>query len=146
MIDYERLWPTTVVPTDDLVGREVIVSELIARLRSGRSVILAGPRRVGKTSVADEALRQLDEAGVVTASLDFFSITSKRELADTLARQLLAHSHGRGARLRELATALGRAAQRVEPHVNLAETELGISLREKDEDALLRNALQIPGC
>jgi AAA+ ATPase superfamily predicted ATPase len=145
MIDtYDRLWPTTVVPHDELVGREEVVRELLGRLRAGRSVILAGPRRVGKTSVADEALRRLAAVGAVTASLDFFSLTSKRELADSLARQLLARSHGLGARLRELASSFGRAAQRIEPHVTLAETELGVSLRQQDEDTLLRNALQIP--
>lgn len=144
MQPYERLWPTTVVPADDLVGRDEVVGELVARLRAGRSVILAGPRRMGKTSVAEETLRRLNEAGAVTASLDFFSLTTKRELADSLARQLVAHSHGLGARLRELASAFSRAAQRVEPHVTLAETELGISLRDSDEDALLRSALQIP--
>src|SRR6266567_588356 len=98
MIDFDsdRLWPTSIVPAEDLVGREPVIADIVARLRSGRSVMLAGPRRLGKTSVAEEVLRRLAEAGAVTASLDFFALTSKSEVADSLARQLLAHSHGLG--------------------------------------------------
>jgi len=132
------------VPSEDLVGREPVIHQIIARLQGGRSIMLAGPRRMGKTSVASEALRRLAEAGVITAELDFFSLTTKREAANTLVRQLLDNSHGFGARLRQMATAVSRALHRVEPHISIAETELGISLAADDENVAFVHALELP--
>ena len=43
---------------DDVVDREAFIDEVVTRLLSRNSVVLAAPRRVGKTSVAQEALQR----------------------------------------------------------------------------------------
>jgi len=42
------------VSKEDLVGREDFIASLVNRLSEGQSVMLAGPRRIGKTSLAHE--------------------------------------------------------------------------------------------
>ena len=140
------VWPAAeVVGSGDLVGREDIIDAIATRL-AGRSVLLAAPRRVGKTCVARETLRRLSAKGYLTASVDFFRISSKRDFAEVLTKQLLEASHSLRSRLRRLASTVTRAANSVQPHITLAETEFGIRLGAKDEDEnhLFQQALQLP--
>lgn len=74
-----------VVGPSDLVGREPAIQDLTARLMGGQSILVAGPRRIGKTSVASEVLRRLKEQGHPTGIVDLFSISSKKEFAEALA-------------------------------------------------------------
>ncbi|HLG70202.1 MAG TPA: AAA family ATPase [Chloroflexota bacterium] len=142
--DYARIWPVAVVPGDDLVGREPVLRDIISNIRSGRSVLLAAPRRLGKTSVAQEALRRLSDAGATVASIDFLRITSRRALADRLIEQLLAHSHSIRDRLvRRAGRAVGQQLRHLKPHWALAQLEFGISFEDEDEESLLEKAFQL---
>ncbi|MCR4431320.1 MAG: ATP-binding protein [Tepidanaerobacteraceae bacterium] len=60
------------VSKENLVGREEFINSLIHRLSEGQSIMMAGPRYIGKTSIAYEVLRRLKENGAYTASVDFF--------------------------------------------------------------------------
>ncbi|MBV8084145.1 MAG: ATP-binding protein [Chloroflexi bacterium] len=130
---------------NELVGREGIVADICWRL-SGRSVLLAAPRRVGKTSVAREVLRRLEKDGYLTASLDFFRLTSQRDCAERLIKQLLESSHSLRTRVRRFGRAVGTLAGNVQPFWRVAEMEFGINLGSKDEDEnrLFQQALELP--
>ncbi len=57
MRDIKELFPTDdPVPAARMVGRREDVDEIAAQLQAGVSVVLAGARRTGKTSVAQAAL------------------------------------------------------------------------------------------
>src|SRR5260221_237498 len=55
------------VPAADLVGREGYIRRAAARLGDGNHILIAGPRRIGKTSVMLEILRRLRRKGIHTA-------------------------------------------------------------------------------
>src|SRR2546428_6642402 len=57
------------VPAADLVGREGYLRRLVERLEDGQHVLVAGPRRIGKTSLVLEALRRLRRRGPPTPPL-----------------------------------------------------------------------------
>ena len=58
------------VPASDLVGRETYIRRLVERLGDGNHVLVAGPRRIGKTSIILEVLRRLKRRGAHTAYVD----------------------------------------------------------------------------
>jgi hypothetical protein len=85
----ERTFPTGgPVPAEDLVGREDILRDLFARtFKHGNSVVLVGPRQVGKTSVIDELLRRVRAAGAYGIYIDCSRNTGdEAELARMIAR------------------------------------------------------------
>src|SRR6266511_4487561 len=83
------------VPADDLVGREPYLRSATARLADGEHLLIAGPRRIGKTSVILEVLRRLRRKGAITAYVDCLGATDVRGLAERLAGSLLASLEGR---------------------------------------------------
>jgi len=99
----DAVFPTRVpLPPEDVVDREGFIEDLVRRALEFQSVLLAGPRRTGKTVVAGEALRRLQEQhGALVAEVDLFYCGSARELASKLILACLANREGRIARIRE---------------------------------------------
>lgn len=88
----ERLFPLGgPVSPNDVVDREQFIDEMATRLREGQSIVLAGPRRIGKSSVALEALRRLAARGAKTVALNLEETSTPRELAAKLAAGCLSH-------------------------------------------------------
>jgi len=145
-IDLDSRWPVEVVPQADLVGRKALVEAICANILAGRSVSLMAPRRVGKTSVALEALRQLESRGAIVAHIDFFGVDSKRHFAEQLIRQVIENSHSLRERLKQVGRAVRRAAGVVKPFWSVAQTEFGVDLGAEniDGDELFRRALELP--
>jgi hypothetical protein len=86
------LFPTdTPIPASQMIGRDDDVRELAAALAAGTNVIVAGPRRTGKTSVCEAAIGRLVRRGCYTASLDLFRIADAAELAETIALAVIAN-------------------------------------------------------
>jgi len=77
------------VPGEDLVGREAFLRGFVARLGDGSHLLLAGPRRIGKTSLVLEALRRLRRKGALTAYVDCLGTTDLRGLCERLADAVL---------------------------------------------------------
>src|SRR5258706_8990156 len=73
------------VPAADLVGREGYIRRAAARLGDGNHILIAGPRRIGKTSVMLEILRRLRPKGIHTPYLDRMGATAIRGLRERLA-------------------------------------------------------------
>lgn len=84
-------------PTDDpvapdlLIGRTRDVSELTARLGDGTHVIVAGPRRTGKSSVGLAVMQQLRAGGLYGAHVDFWDHESLPSLTRALAQSIIAN-------------------------------------------------------
>lgn len=104
------LFPTDVpIPASQLIGRSDDVLEVATALANGTNLILAGPRRTGKTSVCDAALGRVERSGCYTARLDLFRISDAAELAETLAVAVIAN-RSPIRRIVRRARELGRAA------------------------------------
>ncbi len=104
------LFPTDVpIPASQLIGRGDDVREVATALENGTNLILAGPRRTGKTSVCDAALGRVERGGCYTARLDLFRISDAAELAEALAVAVIAN-RSPIRRIVRRARELGRAA------------------------------------
>ena len=95
MPTFKDLFPLgKIVSSEDVVDREEFIEETKLRLLQGQSVMLSGPRRIGKTSVAYEILRQLQEAGAYVAKIDLFHVTSIEELGTKLLQAIVENRTG----------------------------------------------------
>jgi uncharacterized protein len=86
------LFPTdTPIPASQLIGRTDDVREIATALVNGTNLIVAGPRRTGKTSVCEAALGRAQRRGCYTARLDLFRIADAADLAEALALAVIAN-------------------------------------------------------
>ncbi len=149
-----ELFPTDVpIPAERMIGREEEVAAVARSLAGGGNLIIAGPRRTGKTSVCDAALQQAAEAGCYVAAVDLFRVADAAELAERLVLATIAN---RGAlqrlalKARRAGRALGEAAALTATAHASAELgeELEIAFRpglaERDPDRYLDYALELP--
>jgi uncharacterized protein len=104
------LFPTdSPIPASQLIGRRDDVREVATRLEAGTHLIVAGPRRTGKTSVCEAALSRARRRGAYTAKVDLFRVSDGAELAEALAAAVIANRSATHRALRRARTA-GRAA------------------------------------
>lgn len=150
-----ELFPTDQpLPASQLIGRRDDVREITATLLGGGNVVIAGPRRTGKTSVCDAALGQAQRKGCYVVSVDLFRIASAAELAEVLvaktisnrsALRRLLHQARRAGRV--VADTAGMSAV-VKSKTQLGE-ELEIAFRPglaaTDPERYLDYALALPG-
>jgi hypothetical protein len=86
------LFPTdTPIPASQMIGRQEDIAEVATALANGTNLILAAPRRTGKTSVCDAALGRLARRGYYTGHLDLFRIADAIELAESLTLAVIAN-------------------------------------------------------
>jgi hypothetical protein len=149
------LFPTDQpLPASQLIGRREDVREIAETLLGGGSLVIAGPRRTGKTSVCDAALGMCRRRGAYTVEVDLFRIATAAELAEVLVAQTIAnrsalrrilHQARRAGRL--VADAAGMSAV-VKSKTQLGE-ELEIAfqpgLAARDPQRYLDYALGLPG-
>ncbi|HZP96576.1 MAG TPA: ATP-binding protein [Candidatus Limnocylindria bacterium] len=131
------------VPAADLVGRETYIRRIAERLDDGNHVLLAGPRRIGKTSIILEVLRRLRRRGDLTAYVDCLGATDGRGLGERLVDALLENVSG-VERSFEQAKAIA-AGVRPSVKVRYEHVELALELaREKNAQRFFDGALDIP--
>ena len=131
------------VPSSDLVGRETYIRRIAERLADGNHVLLAGPRRIGKTSIILEVLRRLRRRGALTAYVDCLGATDVRGLGERLADALLENLSG-AERSFEAAKAIA-AGLRPTVKVRYEHVELALDLaREKNAQRFFEGALDLP--
>ena len=136
-----------------MIGRDVDVREIASALAGGSSIVLAGARRTGKTSVCDAVLGRLGRRGFYTVAVDLFRIATTAELAETLVAASISnrsvlrralHQTRRAGRF--VADALQTSAV-LKSKAQLGE-ELEIAFRPglaaRDPDAYLDYALGLP--
>src|SRR2546423_9664749 len=131
------------VPAADLVGREPYLRRLVDRLEDGNHVLVAGPRRIGKTSIILEALRRLRRRGTHTAYVDCLGATDVRGLGERLADAVLGNLSG-VERSFEQARAIA-AGMRPAVKVRYEHIELALQLaRETNAQRFFEGALDLP--
>ena len=149
------LFPTDQpIPASQMIGRETDVREITTALGAGSNLVVAGPRRTGKTSVCDAAVGRLAKRGFYVVSIDLFRIASAAEFAEAFVAATLAnrsalrrviHQTRRAGRL--VADALQTSAV-IKSKAQLGE-ELEIvfspGLAARDPDRYLDYALGLPG-
>ena len=130
------------VPAADLVGRETYIRRIGERLWDGNHVLLAGPRRIGKTSIILEVLRRLRRRGALTAYVDCLGATDVRGLGERLVDALLENVSG-VERSFEQAKAIA-AGVRPSVRVKYEHVELALDLaREKNDQKFFDGALDL---
>jgi len=159
MADNQRRVPSgELFPTDEpvageaLIGRADDVDAIAGSLLGAINVVLAGPRRLGKTSVARAALEVCRRADAYTVAVDLFKQPDAAQLAESLSagalanrpkvRQLLARARQAPARARQVASlsATVRLKQELGDGVELA---FSPSSDERHPDRALRDALEL---
>jgi hypothetical protein len=97
MSDSRRIGSAVLFPTDHpldpgtMFGRGSDVERISAALVGGGNIVLAGPRRTGKTTVADAALAACRSDGAYVAQVDLFDCAEAGALAHVLTLELLAN-------------------------------------------------------
>ena len=87
-----ELFPTdSPLPAGRLIGRRDDIAEVATRLEAGTHLVVAGPRRTGKTSVCEAALTRLARRRIYTAKVDLFRAADAAELAEALAAAVIAN-------------------------------------------------------
>jgi len=131
------------VPAQDLVGREGYIRRAAARLADGNHILIAGPRRIGKTSVILEILRRLRRKGLHTAYVDCMGATDLRGLGERLVDAVLENVSG-AERSFEHAKAVAAGLQPT-VKVRYEHVELALELaREKNAQRFFDGALDLP--
>jgi uncharacterized protein len=97
MSDTRRIGSAVLFPTDHplnpgtMIGRGSDVERISIALVGGGNVVLAGPRRTGKTTVADAAIAACRSDGAYVAKVDLFDCADTGALAHVLTLELLAN-------------------------------------------------------
>ena len=146
----EDHFPTTgAVSASDIVGRQDAIETLAARLQSGAHSYLAGPRRIGKSSVAEAALaKAAGDSGATNVVIDMLYLTTTMSFASAVFDAIAKVRGGIGGMIEAL-----RQKQRL---LDVERTykgklgpffEIGVKLTEAAEepDAQLRQALGLFG-
>ena len=131
------------VPAADLVGRETYIRRLAERLGDGNHVLVAGPRRIGKTSIILEVLRRLRRRGALTAYVDCLGATDVRGLGERLIDALLQNVSG----VERSFEQAKRIAAGLQPTVKIKyeHVELALALaRETNATRFFEGALDLP--
>lgn len=149
-----ELFPTdSPIPAARLIGRRDDVRELTTRLEAGTHLVVAGPRRTGKTSVCEAALARAGRRGAYTAQVDLFRVSDAAELAEALAAAVIgnrsaahravrrARSAGRAALSAAQAQAVLRMVGELGEGVEIALTP---GLAARDPERALDLALELP--
>jgi uncharacterized protein len=148
------LFPTDrPIKPDEMVGRNEDVRDIADQLGNGVNVVLAGPRRTGKTSVCDAALAALRARGFYVVSEDLFARRDAADLAEGLVVATVANRRPAArllARVRELAhsardaatlTATARLKAELGEDIEIA---LSPGSGTRDAQRALRYALELP--
>lgn len=149
------LFPTDQpIPASQMIGRETDVREITVALAAGTNLIVAGPRRTGKTSVCDAAVGRLVRRGFYTVSVDLFRIATTAEFAEALVAATLSNR----STLRRVIQQTRRAGRMVSDALQTSavlksKAQLGDEIEivftpgtsARDPDRYLDYALSLPG-
>lgn len=123
MRSIRELFPTDdPVSPDQLIGRAGDVQDLARRLQAGTHVVLAGPRRTGKSTVALAAIEHARASGMYVAHADLWDHEERDSLTRALAESILANRS-------PVARALRRAGESGRELAELLPTSVAATLR-----------------
>ncbi|MGO9977134.1 MAG: AAA family ATPase [Solirubrobacteraceae bacterium] len=141
------------IPADQMIGRADDVERMAIALAGATNLVVAGPRRTGKTSACDAALELCAQEGCYVAAVDLFHKADAVQLAQDLAlsvlanrtalRQAIERARGTPAKLAELLsmTVSLRARQDLGEDIEITWTA---SQSRSDPGRALLTALELP--
>jgi len=134
------------VLSEDIVDRDDFIVRLVMRLSEGQSVMLAGPRRIGKTSLALEVLQRLKNNGFYIVAVDLFRVGTKKDLAEAIVKGCFANRTGARALLAYFTESAKKLVSSVRLSVELEDfrVEFGLPHLTEDEEEILMHALELP--
>ncbi len=142
----DKLFVTGIPVTGkDLIGREREKREIKELIKGGQSVILYGPRRCGKTSLALTVLQEFQSLDYYTGSVDIFSTPELSILAEQICDATL--SNRKISRLiNEVKESISSVVKKMEFKNVIEEFEFILKFGERrvNEMNLLTNALDFP--
>jgi hypothetical protein len=105
-----ELFPTDdPIPPEELIGREQDVEEIATALEGATNLVLASPRRTGKTTACEAAIEQLRRRGLYTAPVDLWEAADFTDLAEAIVTQTIANRPALKRLLHEVRSAGRRA-------------------------------------
>jgi DNA-binding transcriptional ArsR family regulator len=148
-----ELFPTDLpIPPEMMIGRADDVDQIAQALAGGGHIVVAGPRRTGKTSVCDAAVAACAQAGCYTAAVDLFHLADAAELAEALTVRVLANrpvlaraihaAEGVPARLREALSVAATYRARADLGEDL-EITISPQAAQAEPDRALRTGLEL---
>jgi hypothetical protein len=136
-----------------MIGRSADVKRVATTVMAGTNLVIAGPRRTGKTSVCEAALTLARSKGMYTVAVDLFRIPSAAQLAEALVAGTIANRSA----VRRLLHRTRRASRAV---LDVAEQSAEIKIKSelgedveiafhpglaaRDPDKYLTYALELP--
>lgn len=124
-----------VLASNDVFERQGFVRDVTLRLYSGDSVMLASPRRMGKTSIAFEILRRLANDGCYVLDLDLFHVTSLEDFAVQLMARVVSLRFGPLQKFTHTLRELYRILERADVGVKIQDLEIHTRLNPTTPDA-----------
>jgi hypothetical protein len=153
-----ELFPTdTPIGLDAMIGRRDDVTRMATALLGGTNLVVAGPRRTGKTSVCDAAVAVCAQEGAYTVAVDLFLLPDAAALAEELTVAALANRPVLRTALTRAARAAGQAwdaltdAATIRAHQDLGDAGIDLELTllprraQESPDEALRTAVQLLG-
>lgn len=149
-----ELFPTDApLAAGEMIGRQDDVAEVAGALAEGVNTIIAGPRRIGKTSVCEAALGRLRRRGFYVATVDLFDQADAGDLAESLIvatvanrpplRRVLRRARAAGRALADAASVSAIVKAKVELGEEI-EFAFRPGLAGEDPEHALRAALALP--
>jgi hypothetical protein len=149
-----ELFPTDEpIPASQMIGRAEDVQQVATALENGTNLVMAGPRRTGKTSVCDAALTRVRAHGLYVAAVDLFAIADDAELAEALVKAVLSNRpalrkllpKARQLGRQALSAAQGAAVMKLKSQLGDAvELALTPGLAAENPQRALAQALELP--
>jgi len=138
---------TTGIPVlgKEMIGRESEKAKIKRLLLNGQSVILYGPRRMGKTSLALTILNELKSEGYFVGHADLFQIPTLSILAQKITETTLENKN-LAKLIKTLKEAITKAFSKIKYKQVIEEYEWVLKFSEKDTNAyeLFIDSLDFP--
>lgn len=135
------------VTGEELIDREEVISRILRDIMGGQSVILASPRRYGKSSIILEILSRIKSKETMTGFVDLFEKSSLREFAEAIVTAVLENETKKARKvMKGIKTNLHAFLKKAEFKYIWKEHEFILSFGsiESKDEALLDEALDFP--
>jgi uncharacterized protein len=152
------LFPTDApIGPEAMIGRADDVTRMATELLGGTNLVVAGPRRTGKTSVCDAAMAVCRAEGAYTVAVDLFLMADAAALAEELTLAALANRPVLRQALSRAARATGQVwdalseTVAIRAHQDLGDAGIDLQLplipqrAQASPDDALRTAVQLLG-
>jgi hypothetical protein len=153
----ERGNPDQLFPTDEpiksreMIGRADDINEIVVQLQVGANVIIAAPRRTGKTSLCEAVIERLRKDGCYVVAVDLYLISDIDQLAESIVEQAFSNRpvlkkalHTAKVKGQAIYDAISLSATLKSPH-DLEGIDINLlPMIQKDPVAYLDYALKLP--